>query len=169
MKKYLLGLGVLALCAASCAKTEKSAEQAVADNEVAGVERVAARAAAEAEDNIAGVDTPSNFVVLKDDAKYRPDMKPARLTILDFNATWCGPCRQFSPVFDQAAKAFPDVEFVSVDTDVNPQTAEAFGVTGIPHVAVVKPNGEIDNYVGTDQLMPYEKFAEIITGALDKK
>lgn len=169
MKKLLFCAAIAAMAMTACSKADKAAaDTAVAENQVAKAERVAADESAEVQANISG-DEHKNFTVLKDDSKYRPDMKVERLTILDFNATWCGPCRQFAPVFDQAAEMFPTVDFVSVDTDLNPETAAAFGVNGIPHVAVIKTDGKIDNYVGTGELMPVDKFAKIITDALESK
>lgn len=52
---------------------------------------------------------------------------------IDFNATWCGPCRQFAPYFEAAAKTFDgQAKFVSIDTDSFPTVAEAFGIESIP-------------------------------------
>jgi len=103
---------------------------------------------------------------LTDDNAFRPDTKVDRLTVLDFNATWCGPCKQLSPVFDQAAKAFADARFVSVDVDRNPATAQAFEVEAVPTVVFIKPDGTSVRYVGTDELLPYEALAAIVQSNL---
>lgn len=66
--------------------------------------------------------------------------------VIDFNATWCGPCQQFAPVFDAAAKANTTFYFYSVDIDKCPEMAEAYGVKAIPQVAVLFPDGTIKNY-----------------------
>lgn len=98
-------------------------------------------------------------IVLKNDKLYRPGRKVKRLTVLDFNATWCGPCRQFSPVFHDAAKQLANkADFVSIDTDANPETARAFGIEAIPTVIILLPDGQTKTYVGTEDIMPLDKF-----------
>ena len=54
------------------------------------------------------------------------------IVLVDFWAAWCGPCRQFGPVFEQVSEANPDVTFAKVDTDANQQLAAAAGITSIP-------------------------------------
>ncbi|MFD8913319.1 thioredoxin [Streptomyces sp. NPDC059575] len=58
--------------------------------------------------------------------------------LIDFWADWCGPCKQFAPVYDKAAAENPDLVFAKVDTEAQPELAQAFGIQSIPTLMIVR-------------------------------
>ena len=62
------------------------------------------------------------------------------LTVIDFWASWCGPCKTFAPTFEKVSEQTPDVVFAKVDTEDQVELASAFGIQSIPTVMLVRDN-----------------------------
>src|SRR4028119_572724 len=54
------------------------------------------------------------------------------IVLIDFWAAWCGPCRQFAPVYERVSEKNEDVTFAKVDTEAEPELAQMYGITSIP-------------------------------------
>lgn len=63
--------------------------------------------------------------------------------VIDFWATWCGPCKNFSPVFEKLSETKTDVKFVKVDVDAQQELAAQFGVRGIPYIALYNEGDQV--------------------------
>lgn len=70
------------------------------------------------------------------------------LVVVDFFATWCGPCKMMAPIFEQAKNETKDVDFYKIDVDENEEIASKFGVMSIPTLVAIKNGKEVDRNVG---------------------
>lgn len=68
--------------------------------------------------------------------------------LVDFWATWCGPCKMQSPVIEELSEEMSDVEFFKVDVDENKETAQEFGIMSIPTLLIKKDGEVVDKLVG---------------------
>ena len=60
------------------------------------------------------------------------------ITLVDWWAAWCGPCRMFGPIFEKASEQHPDAVFGKVDTEAQPEVAAAFSISSIPTLMIVR-------------------------------
>ncbi|MGN0915760.1 MAG: thioredoxin [Succinivibrio sp.] len=87
-----------------------------------------------------------------------------KLVLVDFWATWCGPCKMIGPYLEELAEELPDVKIVKVDIDKNSAYATKYGVMSIPNLLLFK-NGEIVNrQIGA---LPKSELKAFIESALD--
>ena len=91
----------------------------------------------------------SNAVTVTD-ADFETEVeKNDKLTVVDFWATWCGPCRMIAPVLDQLAAEYKDkVKVTKLDVDANIKTATRFNVRSIPMLLFFKDGKVVDQIVG---------------------
>ena len=68
--------------------------------------------------------------------------------LVDFNATWCGPCRMLGPILESIAKETDKVKIVSIDVDENEELAASYGISSIPCLILFKDGIEVDRAVG---------------------
>lgn len=66
--------------------------------------------------------------------------------IVDFYANWCGPCRMLAPVLEEVSEEHPNVQFIKVNVDDEPELAQRYGVMSIPALFAIK-DGEVKKSV----------------------
>lgn len=77
------------------------------------------------------------------------------ITVVDFYADWCGPCKMFAPVFEEVSNLEPSVTFLKVNVDTFPDIAQQFNVMSIPTLGLFKNGKLVDQkmgYMGKDQV-----------------
>ena len=73
-----------------------------------------------------------------------------KAVVVDFTATWCGPCQRIAPLYAQLASEFPQAEFIKVDVDENQETAQACQVSAMPTFKVFRDKKEVGMIRGAD-------------------
>ena len=85
------------------------------------------------------------------DATFDAAISAAPLAVVDFFATWCGPCKMLAPILESVEKETEGVEFFRIDVDQAPELSRRFGIMSIPTLVFLKNGEEVDRTLGVQR------------------
>ncbi|EDQ90743.1 uncharacterized protein MONBRDRAFT_18559 [Monosiga brevicollis MX1] len=105
-------------------------------------------------------------IQLNSDAEVAPALQACGedLVVIDFFATWCGPCQRIAPAVETMSNKYPNVRFFKVDVDVCRETKTAFRIRAMPTFVFVKNTRSIDTLSGADPAALEAKIREHLAG-----
>lgn len=82
------------------------------------------------------------------------------LVVVDFWASWCGPCKMMGPIFEEVSEEMTDVKFVKVNVDENQEISSKYRVASIPTIIALKGGNVVDTMVGFKPKAELKAFIE---------
>ena len=90
---------------------------------------------------------------------FQTTINQGGITLVDFWAEWCGPCKMFGPIFEKASESHPDVKFAKVDTEANQELSGMAGISSIPTLMIFRDGILLFNQAGA---LPAPALEDII-------
>lgn len=149
MKKLFIYMAALVVLVSCNSKSEQNANDADAGNE-----------AVKSEMPVANSEDEGQTEWIK-----QTTIMSSKPMVIDFFATWCGPCKELAPILDELEQKHKgDVIFQRIDVDKEPELAQEFNVEAIPMLLFVTPKGEYQSIMGYQEAPVIEaKIAELLT------
>ena len=159
MKKFVLTLALAITLSACAQQSDKIVYNMSEITETADIQKATV---SKVKDGIVNVINQDEFAALIAEWKQQSRwvFKGNRPAIIDFNATWCGPCRKLKPVLEQLVKEYSGkIDFYSIDVDDNRELAMTFRISSIPMLLICPVDSTPQALVG---LHPKENIVEAI-------
>lgn len=104
--------------------------------------------------------------IIPDDSQFQVELGNAgtKLVVVDFTASWCGPCQRIAPIFAELSTKYPKAVFLKVDVDQCQETASSQGVTAMPTFIFFRNRTKIDRITGADSTALEAKIEQYLTG-----
>ena len=90
--------------------------------------------------------------------KVLSSARSKQLVVVDFAATWCGPCQQIAPKYEAMAAQFQQAKFVKVDVDICKELSQSYGVSSMPTFKMIRGGKVVDEMNGADENALKEKI-----------
>ena len=101
-------------------------------------------------------------MVKKVDQSQFDEVRKSKAAVVDFSATWCGPCQMLAPILDELSGEVDSVDFYNVDVDENPDLAREFRIMNIPAVVALKDGQIVGQQIG---FLPKEDLKNFVEGS----
>lgn len=98
------------------------------------------------------------------EAEFEQTISGEGITLVDFWADWCGPCKQFAPVYERVSEQHPDVTFAKVDTEANQMLSAQLQITAIPTLMAFRDGIQVFSQAGSLPAKQLEQLVEQVKG-----